>query len=388
MILLHLLQRLFALVSLAILAWAGWLAWSWWDLERDSELLGVADAPNDHLYWALGLLAFSLFGRMLVLLLLGRSGPGADAGRNPLSTVPGADGAALQLDISGAETGPILVFTHGWGLSQRIWGQARRSLGARFGLVSWDLPGVGRSGHPPQGWSIEGFAEDLFAVINSLPIDRPVILVGHSIGGMTSQTLCARHPELLNTRVVGLVLENTTYRNPLHTMILSHVLVPLEPVIRGVMRLDILLSPLVWLMNWQSYLSGSTHLAMRLAGFGTRPTRAVLDLSAQLPTLTSPAVQAHGNLAMFDWSVIERLPAVDVPALVFVGGRDLVTKDHAGETIVAALPNARIMRMEPAGHMGPFELPEDYNAAIAAFVEEATSKARLASPASVSFHAA
>lgn len=304
-----------------------------------------------------------------MLLLLGRGGKRADARRAARAfTVDGADGARLHVEHEGAEEGPVLVFTHGWGLSARMWAEARRDLGARYGLVFWDLPGSGRSGRPPAGYSIEGFAEDLHAVVDSLPPHRPVVLVGHSIGGMTTLTLCARHPELLNRRVVAIALMNTTHANPLTTMALAGLFTRLQPLVEAACRLEPLVSPLTWLMNWQAYLSGATHLAARLVGFGARPTREQLDRIARLPTKTSPAVQARGILAMIHWSVTERLARIDVPALVFAGGRDLITKDHAGEDIASALPQARLVRVGDAGHMGPVERADVYAEQLTDFV--------------------
>lgn len=373
MILFAFLHRLFGLASAGVLGLAAWLIWTWYDRKESLEGVGL-EASDERLYWGLGLLAWSFLGRFVILLILGRSGPGADAGKGEGVDIPAPDGARLSLETRGVDQGPIVLLVHGWGMSQRIWGQARRALEPRFGVTSFDLPGAGRSSRPV-GWSIEAFAEDLHAVIESLPEDRKIVVVGHSIGGMTAQTFCARHPDVAERRLSGLVLENTTHRDPLTTMILSSLLTRLKPLIKLVLHIDTVVSPLLWVMNWQSYLSGSTHLAMRIAGFGDRPTWATLDLSALLPTLTSPSVQAHGNLAMLDWSVTERLPRITVPTLVFVGGRDIVTKDHAGETILTRLPNARLVRVETAGHMGPFERPDDYNAEIAAFIDEVSARA-------------
>jgi len=367
MVLFSFLQRLFALASLTIFLIAGWLLWSWYDADHLAETLGWSEPSNTRLWWGLGLMAFSLLGRFPVLMLLGRTGTTAPARRAEGFDVPGADGAVLQVEMEGAAEGPILVFTHGWGLSARIWAEARADLGARFGLAFWDLPGLGRSGRPSIGYSLDGFAEDLHAVIDSLPEDRPVILIGHSIGGMTVQTFCARHPELLNRRVVAIVLANTTHTDPLETMILSGVFRPLQPLVELVFKLDMVLSPALWVMNWQAWLSGATHVAARLAGFGARPTREQLDRTARLVTKNSPAVQARGNVAMLHWSITDRLPRIDVPALVFVGGRDLITRARAGEAIAAALPQARLILVEDAGHMGPVEKAGVYNEQIGDF---------------------
>ncbi len=369
MILFAFLQRLLALGSLAIFATAAWLLWRWYDAWHVAETLNLPGPSGAPLWWGAGLMAFSLLGRFPILLLLGRAGITAPARRAAALEIPGADGAVLHVEMEGAPQGPVLVFTHGWGLSSRVWAEARADLGDRFGLVFWDLPGLGRSDRPGGGYSLEGFAEDLHAVIDSLPDDRPVILVGHSIGGMTVQTFCARHPELLNRRVTAIVLENTTHTNPLETMILSRVFRPLQPMIRLALKLDTVLSPALWLMNWQAWLSGSTHVAALLAGFGARPTREQLDRTARLPTKNSPAVQARGNLAMLRWSITDDLPRIDVPALVFAGGRDLITREEAGEAIAAALPQARLVRVEDAGHMGPVEKAAFYNEQIADFAD-------------------
>jgi pimeloyl-ACP methyl ester carboxylesterase len=131
------------------------------------------------------------------------------------------------------------------------------------------------------------------------------------------------------------------------------------------MRLNIVLLPLAWASSWQSYLSGSTHIATRI-GFGKYVTRSQLDATAWMITCNSPAVSARGDLAMFRWDSEAAMAKGDVPVLVIGGDIDIVTKLEASRTIASA-GSARLMVAEGANHMGPLERAGLYNGAIAEF---------------------
>ncbi|MEZ2224331.1 hypothetical protein [Rhizobium sp. RCC_161_2] len=99
--------------------------------------------------------------------------------------------------------------------------------------------------------------------------------------------------------MAGIVLFNTTYTNPLRTVVLSPLFRLLRwPLIEPALWLQIILMPIAWLMSWQSYLSGWTHLTARL-GFGRHATRSQLGRVAWFMTVNSPSIQARGDLAMF-----------------------------------------------------------------------------------------
>jgi pimeloyl-ACP methyl ester carboxylesterase len=141
------------------------------------------------------------------------------------------------------------------------------------------------------------------------------------------------------------------------------------PLIEPMCWLTILTSPLVWLMSWQGYLSGSNQLAMRLTGFGRFATRGQVDFTARLACKGSPGIQAKGNLAMFRWRATEVLPRIDVPLLVLVGTKDIVTLPTASALIADVAPQATLFRVQGAGHMGFMERSEAYNEQIAAFAD-------------------
>ncbi|MDP3495341.1 MAG: alpha/beta hydrolase [Hyphomonadaceae bacterium] len=285
----------------------------------------------------------------------------------------GASGSRLYVDQHGPADAPILLLTHGWGMDNTFWDAARQDLGGRFRLVTWDLPGLGKSKAPRGGVvSLAGFAKDLGGLLETL--DRPAVLIGHSIGGMTIQTLIRDHPTS-QERIAGIVLLNTTYRNPLTTMVGAPLLCLLQkPLLTPLMWLTVMLSPLSWLSKWQSYLSGSTHLAMRF-GFGKTATRRDLEHVSLLATKARPAIEARGNLAMFSWDATGAMAALDRPLLIIGGDMDVITKIEASSAIARQAGGAKLEVIEGANHMGPLERADRYHALIAQFALNATNGA-------------
>lgn len=370
-------RLLAALLSAAILALAAYYLWSWYDgaWVRDAagELLRVRD--DRRLWGGLALLAWSFLGRLVLPLVLAKGGgrdPIHDAGQGRM--VDGASGSRLHVVEEGPADAPILLLTHGWGMDLSFWDHLRQDLGGRFRLVMWDLPGLGKSTAPKgDAISLPGFAADLGGLLAGL--DRPAVLVGHSIGGMTIQTLIRDHPESLR-KIAGVVLLNTTYRNPLTTMVGAPVLRALQgPLLTPLMWLTVIASPLAWVSKWQSYLSGMTHLAMRF-GFGRNATRRDLEHVSRLATKARPAIEARGNLAMFHWAATGALAGTAQSLLVIGGGVDLITKAQASQAIAGqAGPGAILEIVGDANHMGPIERTDHYHPLIARFAAAACGSA-------------
>lgn len=367
-------RLLLQLVSLAILAASGWLLWSWWEGYEAISRSGVAyrvHGPDWRLWVGVGLLAWSFgLGRLVVLMLM-RGGHTPMSARGAAMPVTAPDGSRLHVETSGLAGGPTIILTHGWGLNSTAWGDARQALGGRFRVIVWDLPGLGRSQGPKDGrYSLDGFAQALGAVVEAAG-PGPVVLAGHSIGGMTTQTFWRAASASTREKVAGVVLIDTTHEDPIQTMVLSPLWRALKkPLIEPLMHLTIWLSPLVWLSSWQGYLSGSNHIIMRLTGFGRHATRGEVDLTAKLACKGSPAVQAKGNLAMLRWRATEVLPTIPAPTLVLGGDVDIVTLPAASRAIASAVPGARLQMVQGCGHMGFMEAHGAYNAAVADFASE------------------
>ncbi len=397
------------ILSVALLVAAGWLVFEWSERAQQGEPVrqaetatGEASPPRDPsapdsevtaprrslrdwrpgwdeptalLAGAVALLLLSSAGRFVGPWLLRKSGPDVPSmeGGDALHLVR-PDGTRLHVRTFGP-AGPTIVASHGWGTDCEEWAYLRRLVEHGWRVIVWDMPGMGRSGRPGNDdYSMEKFANDLRAVVQ-VAGDQPVVLCGHSIGGMTTLTFCRLFPELLGKRIRGLILAHTTYRNPVRTMWGATFLSAIErPVIVPLLYLQIALSPIVWLMNCLSYFNGSIHWSNTFTGFGGTETRQKLDFISRYSLTTAPAVLARGCLGMLRYDVENVLPHIPIPVLCLIGDRDPVTPPTANRHISDNAPAGRYRDLAPAKHYGFFEHDEAFLQTVSEFCSSVVSE--------------
>ena len=368
---------LWGLLSLGAIGGGFYLAWEWYQRSwiYQPPLGGYVFDPNfgfnaqtAWLVAALGLLIWALAGGLIVRLCLSRTGHASSPNDPPRQTRGGTvhrlsrpDGSELQVESYGPVDGPPLILTHGWGMNSTEWYYLKQHLRDHFRLIVWDLPGLGLSTQPANhDYSLENLAGDLEAVLG-VAGGRPAILLGHSIGGMITLTFCRLFPEVVRTRVAGLVLVHTTYTNPVRTTKGAKFYTALErPVLIPLLYLTIWLSPLVWLMNWLSYLNGTAHLSTKQSGFAGTETWDQIAFATSFQPLASPAVLARGMLGMLQYDATATLRTIPIPTVVVPGDRDPVCLPEASERIHQEVKLAQLTPLTPAKHMGLLEHNERF----------------------------
>jgi pimeloyl-ACP methyl ester carboxylesterase len=356
-----LLGTLVTLASLALLGGGIYIVWAW--------IAGTLVATS-WLASGIGMLAWSLLGRQIVLAMYPRGADEPRAARSTESTIIEApDGSRLHIEMEGPVDKPVLILTHGWALNSTAWYYVRKELARNHRLVLWDLPGLGRSTQPADGrYSVERLAEDLRSVIAHTG-EQPVTLVGHSIGGFMMLTLARLHPELMRHKIKGMVFMDTTHTWPLNTVMASGLMKLLRwPLIEPLLLLTILLWPLMWLSNLQSYLNGTSHLVNRFSSLSRGVTRGQLEYGTRFNIKDKPNVIAKGLRAVLRWDETPTPASITVPVRVLAGDADRVTKPEAGRAISEMAPDADFILIAPAGHNGLLEQGRQYGAAIADFV--------------------
>ncbi|HET7529367.1 MAG TPA: alpha/beta hydrolase [Mycobacteriales bacterium] len=301
----------------------------------------------------------------------------------PTLRVPSDDGTEIAVEILGDNhPGPTLVFVHGWTFSSRSW-HYQRMLAERHRLVLMDHRDHGESGTGPrENRTVDQVGRDLYAVLQATcgsrghgpeeAQDRDVVLVGHSMGGMTIMALAAEHAELFGRQVKGVALLDTSGKRPeQHTFGLRGPLATL------------------FLKQWSSTLalmvsdpekaerarrSGSA-ISVWLSGFLNLHRKSDRRLARFTEAMSAATkAEAVGDFWV-DLDVHDKLKALealaDVPTLVVVGTADRLTPVSDSRLIAAAIPGCRLLELDRAGHCAMLERPEAVNAALLDLVAEA-----------------
>ena len=264
-----------------------------------------------------------------------------------------ADGTALRVVETGPEDAPLtVVFAHGWVLDNASWVDIVRKLGP-LRTIRYDHRGHGASGCGPSGCStVAQLADDLAELITARVPTGRVVLVGHSMGGMTLMALGEKHPSLVRERVAGVAFVATSAG--------------------GLPALPAWLPPRVGasLIKAGQVLDGRIKsrepaFALPRAGlryllFGAGARKADLNLVAGQLRRAHPESMLGFRDSLTEHERCAALAAyASVPAVVLAGGADKLCPPGHARRIAEALPEAEFVIYPQAGHMLPQERSDE-----------------------------
>ncbi|MFC4058656.1 alpha/beta fold hydrolase [Planomonospora corallina] len=309
----------------------------------------------------------------------GQAGAALGGHRGRPVTVTVDDGVQLAVDVEEAEDAKFaVVFAHGWTMNRHCWHFQREAFAGRATLVFYDQRGHGGSSAGAfDACTIDRLGDDLAAVITeAVPEGLPVVLVGHSMGGMTIMAFAERHPGLLASRVVGAALLSTSSgRLGESTFGLPGPVGRLAPVVTPIVfeRLHARAA----LVDRNVALKTRTNLPVtRYVAFGPgarrEHVRFVNEMAASTPT--EVMVGFFNDFRVHDkHRALAALGSVET--LVMVGARDRLTPKVHSHRIAEAVPGARLQIVPGAGHMIGLERAGTVNAALAGLFDRALERA-------------
>lgn len=300
-------------------------------------------------------------------------------------TVTASDGVPLYFEEVGPVDAPLtVVFVHGYTLAMGSWWFQRHDLSQRFGdqvrLVFYDQRSHGRSGRSDsEHSSIDQLGRDLADVVAERVPHGPLVLVGHSMGGMTIMALADGRPALFapGGRVRGVAFVATSSGNlSKFTLGLPAVLARLQTPLLGIgLRLA----------RWQANnLERGRRLGKDVAWTITqRLSFDDPDVDPATIAFVNDMISATRVDVVADFlptilghdkgSALEAM--VDLDVEIVCGDKDVMLPLAHSKAIAQALPHAHLTVVEGAGHMVALEKPEIVDDVIGGLVERALQTA-------------
>jgi len=252
----------------------------------------------------------------------------------------------------------VALMIHGWSSSWYAMSPLLGPVSQRFRAIAVDLPGYGES--PPLGERVTIPAyTDLLADFVERVTDGPVVLIGHSMGGMIGLTLALRYPVLVERMVL------------------------IGPTISGRLSqyINLVVSPITLLERFglgslivstvERLTVGVTDRLMRPASFAERTGINEADYERLRADVRRPGqgrVRAECFFAMRENDLRGRLGQVEAPSLVFWGAEDNTVPLRDAGVVADEWPAADLRIIPKAGHWPHFETPDITRRLIASFL--------------------
>ncbi|QGN35117.1 alpha/beta fold hydrolase [Microlunatus sp. Gsoil 973] len=280
------------------------------------------------------------------------------------------DGVKLHVEVDEPEPDLVdrpevtLVFIHGYALSLDCWHFQRRALQGKYRMIFYDHRSHGRSGRSASNLCrISQLAADLAQVLQEVAGPGPVILIGHSMGGMTIMELARQRPEWFGATgpidgvgpISGVGLVCTSSDDLLDPHPVRGL--PARLLARAAMPAMAALNRIPTVVE-HTRQAGS-DLAWLLTGLMTFPSPvppAYVKFVGEMLSQTPLEVIADFYPAFAELDESPALQVINtVPTTVIGAKQDLVTPFRHTELLIEELPNADTLILDPCGHMAMIE---------------------------------
>lgn len=282
------------------------------------------------------------------------------------------DDTRLHVRAAGPSDATALVFLHGITLDMTTWHYQWRAFSDRYRCLLVDQRAHGRSPKPESGdYSLDAMGRDVRAVLDACVAEGPVVVIGHSMGGMSLLSFARQFPEEFGGRVAGAVFVDTAASDVLRE-VFGGLGSRMGWAVRGLGKRFTARPEMAERIQTKllSYGADLTFLIGWLTNFGPGAAPSHVEHVARISASTPIEVWTRTLQDLFDMDLRRAIEHVRVPSLVVVGDRDLITPKTSAQALRAALPDARAVVITGAGHISMMERHEVFNEVLAGYLEQ------------------
>jgi pimeloyl-ACP methyl ester carboxylesterase len=295
-----------------------------------------------------------------------------DDDRRYVVTTP--DGVHLAVREAGPRDAPLtMVFAHGFCLRMGSFHFQRKRLGEQWGaavrLVFYDQRGHGQSDEAdPETYTLTQLGQDLETVLQAVAPRGVIVLVGHSMGGMTVLAHARQFPERYGRRIVGAAIISSAAegvsRSPLGEILKNPALEAVRFTARSAPKL---------MHRGRNVSRSMIGPVLRAASYSDLRVSPSLDAFSQRMMNDTPittvvgflhALEVHDETAGL-WTLLR------VPTLIACGDHDLMTPDEYSRKMAASLPRSELVIVTGASHLALLDKPDAINDGLIRLVDRA-----------------
>ena len=286
------------------------------------------------------------------------------------------DGVPLAVwEYGPSDAALTVLFLHGHCHNSRSWDAVRGQLErADLRVLCYDHRGHGASGQAHSStYTVEQLGRDLAVILRALCADSPVILVGHSMGGMAALAYARLHPERIGAYVVGIGLIATAAKGLTEAGLGRHVVRRPLTLVRTATRR----APRA--MNLGKRLTGFVvHPLLARASYGSwRVHPRLVTLAGAMANQTSLSTMTGFLDDFISYDESESLARFEGLPVVIIGGtRDLMTPFRHSEAMAQALPDSELICLDGAGHSIIIERAAEVAESVSRLVERVWTDVR------------
>ena len=255
--------------------------------------------------------------------------------------------------LGNPDAGETLIFAHGYGSDQRAWRFIIPFFEKKYRIILYDLAGCGQSDPASYDYSrhniLEGYADDLIAICNSLSTPNPPTLITHSVSGMIGTLAANKRPGLFKRMVfIGAsprYLNDGEYTGGFTNEAIAELLTLIST-------------------NYINWIHGFAPAAMN------SPEQPLLsdEFAASLLAMY-PAVSLGIAKTIFLSDHRTEVARLDMPLLILQAHDDLAVPDQVGEYLHRAVRNSRLHWISTKGHFPHMSNPVEVTQAISDYLD-------------------
>ncbi len=260
---------------------------------------------------------------------------------------------------------PPLILLHGFGAAIEHWRHNIPILSQNHRVYAVDLLGFGGSRKVQVPYTVNLWVEQIHDFWQTF-INRPVVLVGNSIGSLVSMALAGKYPEMV-AGLVMLSLPDVSRRREMIADWLLNIVTPIE---------NFFTSP--WLLKPIFYYLRRPQVLKKWTGIAYEDKKAVSDELVQIiaaPTLDEGAAEAFISLAQAvnhpEYCPPAKLifPRLEIPILLCWGKQDRMVPVQLAQGFVSLNPRIKYVEFSQAGHCLQDECPDRFNPILLEWLE-------------------